>query len=320
MFLGLGCGTRAAVIAAIFHVFTHAFFKALLFMGAGSVMHAMGDVTDIRRFGGLRHRLPITCTTFAVGAASLAGFPPLSGFWSKDEILAAAAEAAHGGPYGVVYTGLLGLGFVTALLTAFYTFRAFFKTFWGDEVLPPEAGDHAHESPPVMYYPLLLLAIGSIGIGGLLGPTGWIGDFLGRTPGLGGPAARLGEPNYVLMGLASAVAIVGIGLAWSMYGGASTMPDRLAARFRRAYELSYNEFRLDEIFAAAVVRPTLALAVISRLADHWIVDGLVNAVAAIPALLGRYAFRPLQNGLVQFYALAMLLFLDAFVLFLWLIE
>ncbi|MBI3462753.1 MAG: NADH-quinone oxidoreductase subunit L [Planctomycetes bacterium] len=323
MFLGLGCGTPVAVIAAIFHVFTHAFFKALLFLGAGSVMHAMGDVIDIRRFSGLRHRLPITCWTFALGAASLAGFPLLSGFWSKDEILAAtsaAAQPANGSPYHIVYAILLGLGFLTAFLTAFYTFRAFFKTFWGNEVLPPEAGEHAHESPPVMYYPLLLLAIGSILVGGLLGPTGWISDSLGHTPGLASHVAEHAEHNYMLMGLASAVAVAGIGLAWSMYGRTSPLPDRLAARFPAAYELSSNKFRFDEIYRAIVVRPTLILASISMVADNWLVDGLVNLVAAVPEFFARVLLRPIQNGLVQFYALAMLLLLDALVLALWLIK
>src|SRR5205807_7618901 len=126
-----------AVVAAIFHLFTHAFFKALLFLAAGSVMHAMGNVIDMRRFGGLRYILKTTHWTFLCGAAALAGFPLLSGFWSKDEILAVAHEAGHDG--SVIYTVLFYSALLTAGLTALYTFRAYFKTFWGLEKIPPEA-------------------------------------------------------------------------------------------------------------------------------------------------------------------------------------
>jgi len=170
MFLALGSGLQElalvplAVTAAIFHLFTHAFFKALLFLGAGSVMHAMGGVIDMRRFGGLRKLLPVTHLTFLCGAASLAGVPLLSGFWSKDEILSATFDASRfewsrRGIYGI----LLIVGLITAGLTAFYTFRAYFLTFWGEEKIPPEAGHHAHESPLIMTGPLVILAIGAVG-------------------------------------------------------------------------------------------------------------------------------------------------------------
>src|SRR4029077_15989132 len=158
MFLALGSGTHSllmsaaqsrslillAVLAAMFHLFTHAFFKALLFLAAGSVMHAMGNVIDMRRFGGLRHLLKITHWTFLCGAAALAGVPLLAGFWSKDEILVSALGAsAEGQRYRLVYAGLFVSAVVTAGLTAFYTFRAYFLTFWGEERIPHEAGHHA---------------------------------------------------------------------------------------------------------------------------------------------------------------------------------
>src|SRR5262249_13708273 len=157
MFLALGSallapdGSRAlvqlAVVAAIFHLFTHAFFKALLFLGSGSVMHAMGNVIDMRRFGGLRYALPTTHWTFLCGSLALAGFPFLSGFWSKDEILAAVFDASHaeGNAAAGVYMLLFISALVTAGLTAFYTFRAYFLTFWGELKVPHEAGHHAHE-------------------------------------------------------------------------------------------------------------------------------------------------------------------------------
>src|ERR1700751_1539517 len=143
MFLALGSGTQShhlaglAVPGAIFHLVTHAFFKALLFLSAGSVMHAMGDVIDMRRIGGLRRLLPTTHWTFLCGALALAGFPLFSGFWSKDSIMATTL-GARGGPYPGIYTLLLVSALVTAGLTAFYTFRAYFLTFWGVEKVPPE--------------------------------------------------------------------------------------------------------------------------------------------------------------------------------------
>ena len=185
MFLALGCGIKEgdhklaslAVTAAIFHLFTHAFFKALLFLGAGSVMHAMGDTCDMRQFSGLRKALPITHWTFLCGCLALSGFPILSGFWSKDEILAVSFDAWHataGSPhfmphfiYGLVFLS----GIVTAGLTAFYTFRAYFKTFWGEEKFPEEAGHHPHDAPPIMAWPLRILAGGAVGVGFVLGPT-----------------------------------------------------------------------------------------------------------------------------------------------------
>jgi NADH-quinone oxidoreductase subunit L len=153
MFMGLGAGIKEvaqfAVVAAIFHLFTHAFFKALLFLGSGSVMHAMGGILDMRRFSGLRHRLPTTFWTFAVGCVALAGLPPFAGFWSKDEILAALKQASHEGEslgYGGYYHAIYWAALFTALLTAFYTGRAFFKTFFGPEKLPSPDDPEANES------------------------------------------------------------------------------------------------------------------------------------------------------------------------------
>jgi NADH-quinone oxidoreductase subunit L len=180
MFLALGCAVAAggqwlvtfAVTEAMFHLFTHAFFKALLFLSAGSVMHAMGGVIDMRRFGGLRKLMPRTHVAFLCGALALSAFPLTSGFWSKDEVLESAWDAAKvGGAYGAVYLILLIGGLVTAALTAFYTFRAYFLTFWGEERVPHEAGHHAHESPPVMTVPLMVLSVFALGIGLVVGPA-----------------------------------------------------------------------------------------------------------------------------------------------------
>ncbi len=195
MFLALGCAVASnplesegnglvnvAVVAAIFHLCTHAFFKALLFLSAGSVMHAMGGVIDMRRFGGLKKIMPLTHIGFLSGALALAGVPPFSGFWSKDEILGSAlAASAISGQYGTIYRVLLGVGVFTAGLTGFYTFRAYFLTFQGAEKIPHEAGHHAHESPPVMTVPLLVLSAFALFVGLALGPTHLFANFLGQT-------------------------------------------------------------------------------------------------------------------------------------------
>ncbi len=170
MFLSLGTGSLVGIVAGMFHLFTHAFFKALLFLGAGSVMHAMGGVIDMRRFSGLRRLMPITCITFLVACFALAGLFPFAGFWSKDEIFGAVHDRAHAavglahGWYSVLYWSAL----FTAGLTAFYTFRAFFLTFFGRERIPHEAGHHAHESPLVMTVPLMILAVFAAGVGAYL--------------------------------------------------------------------------------------------------------------------------------------------------------
>ena len=229
MFLALGIGSLAGIAAAMFHLFTHAFFKALLFLGAGSVMHAMGGVIDIRRFGGLRKIMPITCVTFAIGSLALAGIFPFAGFWSKDAIIGAVHDQVHeieqaievrvaaessawrfpstvaGGERlllvatgGIedsvhavsprigsltdaqlvrgqtIYTSLYYVALFTAFLTALYTFRAFFLTFFGDEEIPHEADHHAHESPRSMWVPLAILAACAVGVGFVVQ---WSGGF-----------------------------------------------------------------------------------------------------------------------------------------------
>jgi NADH-quinone oxidoreductase subunit L len=302
------------VTAAIFHLFTHAFFKALLFLGAGSVMHAMNGVIDIRRFGGLRHIMPITHWTFLCGAAALAGVPLLSGFWSKDAILAAAFSASREAQnYRLEYLVLLVIGVVTAGLTAFYTFRAYFLTFWGEERVPEEAGHHAHESPRVMTIPLIVLAIGAVAAGAFVGPlTHWFNHLLAHLPDLD-PHAEQHE-SLLLMVISAIVALSGIGVAWLMYVAQPGLPGRLAQRVQVAYQLSLNKFEVDELYNSLIVRPLLGFAEFCRLIDHYIVDGFVDLIGHIPRLLADLLFRPMQNGLVQFYALAMVLGLTVFLI------
>jgi NADH-quinone oxidoreductase subunit L len=361
MFIALGSGIESehlalfAVIAAIFHLFTHAFFKALLFLAAGSVMHAMGDVIDMRKFSGLRKVLPTTHWTFLCGALALAGLPLLSGFWSKDEILAVALRASRAeGQYPITYLVVFLLGMVTAGLTPFYTFRAYFMTFWGELVIPAEAyahhghgshdahghDDHGHaashavpaevvrdpnkkfESGLVMTIPLMILAIGSLLVGIVFGPTELLADFIKEHwvelhNGVGFPEL-LPHPvvhshNLPLMVGSSVFALGGIWLAYMLYVRNPAKAAAMAKSSPVLYGLSRNKFYLDEIFFALFVAPLVWFAKFLRAIDTYLVDGLVNLVGQTPAAFGG-VLKPLQNGLVQFYALLMALGVAGFML------
>jgi NADH-quinone oxidoreductase subunit L len=338
MFMGLGAGVgdlgQLAVVAAMFHLFTHAFFKALLFLASGSVMHAMGDVIDMRRFRGLRHRLPYTHATFAVGGLALAGIFPLAGFVSKDEILSALNAASHAaeGP-GWAYAVVYWVAIVTAFMTAVYTGRAYFMTFWGPEKLPspddPEApepepgsghGDHephgaskdethghdhvGHESPPIMTYPLFVLAACSILAGMVFGWTGWFEHHLERTLG----CELLGHSTHGfdwITAIVSTIAgIAGIGVAYQLYAEPSPVPARLATRLGPLYEASLNKFYVDEVYDWVAVKTTRAVAIVCAFLDEYLIDGLVLRVARFPRTVARDLLARYQNGLIQFYAAA----------------
>jgi NADH-quinone oxidoreductase subunit L len=351
MFLALGSGVAGAahslvtfaVVAALFHLFTHAFFKALLFLSAGSVMHAMGNVIDMRRFSGLRRVMPITHWTFLCGALALSGFPLLSGFWSKDDVLAATWLASRGDSFPTIYLILWVAGMVTAGLTAFYTFRAYFLTFWGELRLPPEAGHHGHahaeagahhhgpegghepaaapqasyESPPVMTVPLIVLAVFAVGVGFVLGPAGipalQIAPFLEVTPGF--PEEAPHAMMLGLMALSAAVALAGIGVAWWMYVKQPDLPGRLARSAQGLYQLSLNKFHVDELYDTFILGPLRGVTQFARVFDQYVIDGIVDLIGHVPRLFGTL-LRPVQNGLVQFYALAMVLSLTVFILML----
>jgi NADH-quinone oxidoreductase subunit L len=341
MFLGLGAGSLLGITAGMFHLFTHAFFKALLFLGAGSVMHAMGGVIDIRRFGGLWRRLPSTHWTFLFGCLALAGVFPLAGFWSKDLVLAALHERAAEGPAATIYYGLYLAGLAGALLTAIYTFRAYFLTFFGPERIPPEAGHHAHESPGSMTWPLAILAVCALLVGAYFGLNHGFADFLARTPSLAyitqtqekgaGSVAQLrsdaanaggarplfqthehapedGNSHLTIALLSQAVAAGGIVLAALLYLGGRRRADGVArlAKALGLYQLSRNKFYFDPIYNALLVAPLRGLAKLSFNFDRGGIDGLVDLCGRLPTLLGAM-LRPLQNGMIQFYALAMVL-------------
>jgi NADH-quinone oxidoreductase subunit L len=307
MFMALGAGVGgAATVAAtagMFHLFTHAFFKALLFLAAGSVMHAMGDVIDMRRFSGLRRALPITHWTFLCGAAALAGVPLLAGFWSKDDVLAVLAGAAEGSVHGTYYRAIFGVAMLTSLFTAFYTFRAYFMTFWGDERFPAEAGHHPHEATPVMAWPLRILAVCALGVGLVFGPTHLFAEYLHHSPNL-----THVDPHglhWDVMAMSAIVALAGIGLAWKFYVRSPGIPEWLAATIDPLYALSLNKFYLDEIFIWLLVAPLRGVAWLSNWFDAAIVDRIVDGVGRVPMVISRVPVF-VHNGLVSTYSLVML--------------
>jgi NADH-quinone oxidoreductase subunit L len=317
MFMALGVGAAghagehggdplatSGVTAGMFHLFTHGFFKALLFLAAGSVMHSMGDVIDMRRFGGLRKSLPITHWTFLAGAAALAGIPLLTGFWSKDEILAVLHEAGEHERYGGYFTAIYAVATATAFLTAFYTFRAYFMTFWGAERFPAEAGHHPHDAPPTMAWPLRILAVAAIGVGLAAGATHLFGGYMLHTPGF----VHEGEHQFHvdLMVISGLVALAGVALAWFMYVRNPGAPARIAAGTNRflLYDLSARKFFLDELYTAVIVTPLRWLARLCYLADVFVIDRIVDGVGALPRIISA-APRMVHTGLVSNYALMM---------------
>ncbi|MDA1231645.1 MAG: NADH-quinone oxidoreductase subunit L [Planctomycetota bacterium] len=307
MFMALGCGAAGAefvtpaVTAGMFHLFTHAFFKALLFLAAGSVMHAMGNVIDMRRFSGLKHALPITHWTFLVGAAALAGFPLLAGFWSKDDIIAVLAQAAGKGKeeyrvfFGAIWTVAVGAAF----LTAFYTFRAYFMTFWGPEKFPEEAGQHPHEVTPVMAWPLRTLAVCAAGIGLVVGPTHLFGGYLQQTMGLAHVESH--GLHWGVMISSSIIAIAGIGFAWMFYVASPAIPGSIAKAMKPLYVISQGKFFLDEIFKGLIVLPLIVIANLATLFDKYVIDGIVDTAGKIPKALSLIP-RQFHGGVVSNYA------------------
>jgi len=299
MFAACGVG---AYSAGIFHLYTHAFFKALLFLCAGSVIHALHH-NDIQRMGGLKKYMPITYITFFIAGLSAAGIPGLAGFFSKDEILwYAYASVSPVGKFVWV------LGTAVAFLTPFYSFRMIFLTFHNKFRGTHEEERHLHESPPVMTIPLILLALGAIGAGWigiphLLGGGAHITKFL--KPVLGYPEVY-GTPleAWGVMVIAVVFAISGIGLAGVMYLIKTELPLRAARKLSSLYKILFNKYYVDEFYNLIIVRPTLWIAdnFIERFTDARIIEGIVNGV---PRAIGRSGevLRKIQTGLVHHYAI-----------------
>ncbi len=302
MFIGCGVGAYAA---GMFHLYTHAFFKSLLFLAAGSVMHSLSGELDMRKMGGLRKYLPITYPTFLIGAIAIAGVPFLSGFFSKDAIL---TQAFAQGQYFIWALGIMG-----AVLTAFYMFRLIFMTFFGEERLEPHAKEHLHESPPAMTIPLAILAFFSV-VAGYVGLPVVLGEkanlfnrFLDPVIHPGHEAHLSISTEWMLILISVAVALCGIYIAYIFYLKSPQTPHRLVGRFPKAYKLLYNKYYVDEIYNAAFVKPLVSG---SRLVydnfDLKVIDGTINGTAATAGFAGK-ALGFLQSGLVKDYALAILL-------------
>jgi NADH-quinone oxidoreductase subunit L len=302
MFIGCGVGAYAA---GMFHLVTHAFFKSLLFLAAGSVIHALSGTQDLRKMGGLRKHLPRTFPAFLTGAAALSGVPFLSGFFSKDAIL---SRAFAGGHYFVWAIGLL-----TAALTALYMFRLIFRVFYGPQRIPEEAKGRVHEPPPVMTVPLQVLAF-LAAFAGLLGLPGVFGEganvfarFLAPAfPLL--PGHALGIPTeWLLIGLTTAAALAGIAAAWRLYFKTPEVPGALTLRFPHAARIVDRKFYVDELYRSALIAPVVrASEAIYKGFDLGVIDRTVDGSAGAVAGAGK-RLNALQTGLVRDYAFAFLL-------------
>jgi NADH-quinone oxidoreductase subunit L len=298
MFVGVGVGAYAA---GIFHLVTHAFFKALLFLGAGSVIHGLSGEQDLRRMGALGRRLPVTWYTMLVATIAISGLPPFSGFFSKDEILAGAWFAQQ--------RAVFVLGLIGSALTAFYIWRLVFLTFSGPSRVDHEVAHHVHESPPVMTVPLVILAIlaAAGGVWGLPGAAGTtIGRFLGPVLGAAEGEAPHG-PAWGLMAVSVAAALGGLGVAWHMYvrGGADLA--KLGEPRNAVHRVLLHKYYVDELYDRLFVRPTVRLAEwCARVVDEGLIDGTVNGIAAA-IIRSAGALRRYQTGFVANYALSMLI-------------
>jgi NADH-quinone oxidoreductase subunit L len=293
-YMMMACGL-GAYTAGIYHLLTHGAFKALLFLGCGSVIIALHHEQDMRRLGGLKDKMPVTYWTFVVGALALSGFPLTAGFFSKDAILVSAVTA---GGLGKI---LALLGVLTAFLTAFYSFRLVFVTFWGEPRYDPHHTGPVHEPSKTMTVPLVILAVLSI-VTGYLGVPVFL-DLVLAAPG------AVQEPHgaaaWGLMLVTTAVGLAGIGLAHLAYVRSPDLPARLAQQWQRIYRLSFHKWYVDEAYDRTVVRPTVRLA--DRLwtgVDMGLIDAAVNGIARAIAW-GGWMMRLFQSGQAQHYALGM---------------
>ena len=295
MFLGLGVG---AYSGAVFHVITHAFFKALLFLGAGSVIHAMHHEQDIRKMGGLKSKLPITHITFLIGCIAIAGVPPFSGFFSKDEILAAAFEKNK--IYWV-------LGLVGAAMTAFYMFRLYATTFLGKFRGSNEQEAHLHESPLVMTLPLIVLAIlsavgGVIGIPHIMGGNHWLTGQLSTIVSTPQEAHLAVSTEWILMGVSVAIAAIALVIALSRYSKQTDEePSSAIGKF------FYHKWYIDELYQKAIIEPLNKFALfLKEFIEKKVIDGAVNGTGKLVQFSARKV-RLIQNGQAGYYILFMVL-------------
>ena len=314
MFLAMGVG---AFGAGVFHVMTHAFFKALLFLGSGSVILAVHHEQDMRKMGALKNKLPITYITMLLGTLAISGIPFFSGFFSKDEILWKAYSSPLGNPW------LWGVGFLTAGLTAFYMFRMIYLTFHGESRVDSHTAEHVHESPLSMTIPLMILALLAV-TGGFFGvphvfhliPNGMENYFQGfftEIPSGHGAVST----EWTLMGFSVAFALLAWFVAGRLYHSGFDLASRLRSKCEPLYQLSLNKWYVDEFYNSVIIQPgrLFSTHILWRLFDQNVIDRAVNTTADFARMVGN-SIRPLQNGLTQNYAL--IFTLGAF-LILWLV-
>jgi NADH-quinone oxidoreductase subunit L len=295
MFLACGMGAFAQ---AIFHVFTHAFFKALLFLGAGSVIHGMHDEQDAMKMGGLRKHMPLTWIAFLCGSLALAGFPFTSGFFSKDEILWATWSSGN--------HLLWGLGALTALMTAFYTFRLYALVFHGKPRFDAQVV-HPHESPLVMTVPLLVLAVGALfagllGLPHVLSHSNWILPWLAPIQAAVPGQNQSHEGEGLFLVISSVIAIVGIAAGFGLYRNGPARAAALQQRLAPAHGLLAAKYFVDEAYELLILTPLRILADLFAWFDRVVVDGLVNGTGNLCLAIGRAANR-LNDGSLQTYGL-----------------
>jgi len=297
MFLGCGVGAYAA---AIFHLATHAFFKALLFLGSGSVIHGLSGEQDIRKMGALRKHMPVTAWTFLIAALANAGIFPLAGFWSKDEILYGAVAGGH------VVVWALGAG--GAFLTAFYMLRCYYVVFEGRSRVDAHAAHHLHESPRVMTAPLVILAAFSAGVGFVGVPPEhgvyhrFVEPVFAAAKGAVPHAAAVGEVPMAVLSLA--IAVAGGLMATRFYVWRPESPARMVERYPKAYQVLLDKYYVDELYEALFVEPIRNGSVwLWRQFDDLVIDGSVNGVAAV-VRVGSLVLRRVQTGYVMNYVLS----------------
>lgn len=294
-YMMMACGL-GGYIAGMYHLLTHGAFKALLFLGCGSVIIALHHEQDMRRMGGLKEKLPVTYWTFVIGSLALAGFPLTSGFFSKDELLLSAWMS------GGLGQALTILGLLTAMMTAFYSFRLVFVTFWGSSRVDPHHAGHIHEPSKTMTIPLLILAVLSI-VAGYIG----IPEFLAPAfpGGEGGGGHHEGSAAMGIMVCATVLGLLGIAGAYVVYVKSPNLPDQFARQWQSLYQGSLNKWYVDEAYDQTIVNPTMKAAdQLWKTVDVAVIDGAVNGVARGVAW-GGWVTRLLQSGQAQNYALAM---------------
>jgi NADH-quinone oxidoreductase subunit L len=310
-YMFVACGV-AAFGAGVFHLMTHAFFKALLFLGAGSVIHAMSGEQDMRRMGGLKSKLPVTYTTMIIATLAIAGIPLFSGFFSKDEILWQAFSSPFGSPI------LWVVGLLTAGMTAFYMFRLIYMTFFGERRYDDHAAAHLHESPKVMTVPLMILAVLSV-IGGYVGLPkalfggAWFEHFLHPVFAKGAEIGKLAEgageshtTEYILMIIAVAFVVIMILAAKRYYLDRAKDSEKFELGFGGLYKLIYNKYYVDELYDKVVVNPLVSGSnFLWKKFDVLIVDGFFNGAAWLTGQLA-VSLRKLQTGMIRSYAFVFL--------------